>query len=61
MKIVLFTLVFGYYVSILVRLLKQLERRRLTVVGEDGDGGEDRVFLFIVLFTFVGTLWVLGE
>lgn len=61
MKIVLCILVFSSYVSILLRAVKGFERRRLAVVGEAGDGGEDRVFLFIVLFAFVGTLVVLGE
>jgi len=61
MKTVLCVLVFGSYTGILVRGLKKSERRKLAVVGESGDGGEDRVFLFIVLFAFVGTLWVLGE
>jgi hypothetical protein len=60
-KTVFCVLVFGSYVSILVRGLKKFERRKLAVVGEAEDGGEDRVFLLIVLFAFVGTLWVLGE
>lgn len=59
-KVVLYILVFGSYVGILVRLLKKFEHQRLAVVGEDGDAGEDRVFPLIILFAFVGTLWVLG-
>jgi len=59
-RVVLGLLVAGAYVCIIMKGVKKFERRRLMVVGEMEDSVGDRVFLFILLFAFVGTLLVLG-
>lgn len=60
-KVVLGVLVAGAYLYVLLKGVEKLfERRRLMVVGEIEDDTGSRVFLFIVLFAFVGTLLVLG-
>lgn len=60
-KVVLWVLVLGAYLYILVGAAKKLERRKVVLVGETGDDGEDRVFPLVVFLAFVGTLMVLGE
>lgn len=59
-KAVLGILVAGAYVCIIMKGVRKFERRRLMMVGEMEDNMGDRVFLFIVLFAFVGTLLMLG-